>query len=86
MNFFATLIATDAFEATPAPSPPPSLWQRWRARLQRRRCADSLRELDDAELRDMGIYRCEIDSIVSEAYAPQTPTRIRVVQTSNDWQ
>jgi uncharacterized protein YjiS (DUF1127 family) len=39
---------------------------RWRARLDRRRkrlAAARLKALDDAALKDMGVCRCEIDSI-----------------------
>jgi len=54
-------------------------WKRYRQRRETRGVCEALRRLDDRTLRDLGIHRCEILSVASEATGAAERTRVRLL-------
>ena len=52
-------------------------WHRWR---RRRAALQELQALDDRMLRDIGIWRAEIDSVAAELAGDAPPTRLRTMR------
>lgn len=52
----------------------------WAARRRLAHESTALAQLDDATLRDIGLARCEVESIAAEAQGLVDRTRLRVLQ------